>query len=99
MNNLSKAIARALGVPRPAASPARRRPRGFIPAVEALTERLAPAVLAGGVLYIHGTNAQDVVSVTNGTGTIKVTENGRVQSFSRASVTGNVVAFWGYDGN
>src|SRR2546421_6118633 len=56
------------------------RPR-FVPAVDELQARLVPATLTNGTLYIFGTDAADVVTVTTSGANIRVVENGRVQTF------------------
>src|SRR5262249_51639187 len=95
----SKKMARVPGTRAATTGRKRRRPRPFLAQVEALQERLVPATLSNGILYIYGTGAADVVSVTNQSGSIKVTENGRSRLFSVASVSGKQVFFYGGNGN
>src|SRR5262245_40633425 len=97
LKKLNKALSRILG--RSAASRGRQKPRRFMPELEHLQNRLVPATLTNGNLYIFGTNAADVVNVTYDSGFIKVTENGHIQSFSLASITGRQIWFMGYGGN
>src|SRR5947208_3346250 len=95
---LRKSISHILGTP---AGSGRRQPglRKFVPELEALADRVMPALLFHGNLYIYGTNGNDTVSVTANATSVKVTQNGKSQSFSLASVRGKQISFWGYDGN
>src|SRR5262245_22271432 len=97
-HKLSTMFSRVLGTPA-TASGRKTRPRGFAPQVEALGQRLVPATITNGNLYIFGTNAADAVTVTYDTGTIRVVENGVSQYFARSSITGGQIWFMGYGGS
>src|SRR5262245_29155480 len=98
LKKLSKMMARALATP-VATSGCKHRPRLFAPQVEALQERLAPAVLIDGNLYIYGTPGPDVVSTGYASGRLRVTENGVNWYFSLNSITGGQLFFFGDDGD
>lgn len=72
--------------------------RRFLPALESLTERIVPASIINGNLYIFGTNADDNVTVTTQASTVTVVQNGVTQSFQRANLTGYQIWFMGYGG-
>src|SRR5688500_5666996 len=71
--------------------------------VEGLEDRMVPASISSGDIYIYGSNAADTVTVKyetySGVGYYKVTQNGSNQWFTASSVYGGDVAFYGYDGN
>jgi hypothetical protein len=68
--------------------------------VQSLEAREVPAFLSGGVLFIEGTGGGDVVKVASAnSATVRVTENGNTQYFSRSGITQGVVQFNGNAGN
>lgn len=76
----------------------------FRPMLENLEDRAVPAVaLVNGDLVIHGTNANDVVSVNlqtiNNVPFYRVTQNNVNFFFNAANVWGGDVYFYGYGGN
>lgn len=76
-----------------------RRKRTFVPIHEQLENRSLLAAIVNGTLYIHGTAGDDVVNVAYVAGKINVVENGKAQSFDRASITTNKIWFMGNNGN
>src|SRR4051812_11327601 len=99
LKKLRNMMGRALSVPVATSGRKQRRPRRSVPQLEGLPQRLVPAVLSGGTLYIYGTDAADTVGVTYGPGSVRVTENGQSELFSLAAVSANQVYFWGGGGN
>lgn len=69
--------------------------------LQGMEDRLVPATLLNGNLYIIGTPLNDSVDVrhvdVNGTNTVQVTENGAVSYFKSSSV--HLIKFWGLDGD
>jgi Ca2+-binding RTX toxin-like protein len=74
-------------------------PRRFAPQLEALADRLTPTVnLVSGHLIIHGTDANDWVSIAPSGTNYQVYENGVTRYIPRAAVTGDVL-FKGFGGS
>src|SRR5262245_62627765 len=96
---LSKTLSRVSGTHTAGTGRDPRRPRRFVPEIEALQARVVPATLTNGNLYIYGTNGDDTVTVSANATSFKVTQNGQTQTFSAASVSRNQVIFFGKDGN
>lgn len=74
-------------------------PRRIRPTLEALGDRVVPAIVSGGVLYIDGTNGNDITVVSRSASAVQVYENGVNTFFPLAQVNFNRVEYRGYAGD
>lgn len=97
---MASLLSRLFGFSKSSQTFAKRMP--FELGLEVLENRLVPSVtLSQGILTINGGSGNDTVVIDQNasTGALKVTENGTVHSYTNAQVFGQMVIFYGNDGN